>query len=129
MKVHLIQLSTSNYHPAASQPIIDVPRMPFSPGNCSVSIEVVGDTLGVLFNLSLLRVALGGGSEIYFYLYNWRTGRMQFVSTVFSPSLRVRRGSPLACTACLGLMPSRCIGIESVPETADTILIIRRDSH
>ena len=88
IKVHLIQLSTGTSHPAALQPIIDVPRMPFLPGNCSVSIEVVGDTLGVLFNLTRLHHAFGGGTAIRFHLYNWKSGRMLFVSAVFPPSMR-----------------------------------------
>lgn len=102
MKVHLIQLSTGEYHPAAAQPIIDVPRMPFLPGNCSVSIELVGDTLGLLFNLSRFMHGLGAGPAIRFYGYNWRTGRMLFVSAVFylpPPPCGLGR-NVLACASC-----------------------------
>lgn len=82
MRVHLIEISTGEYHSAASQPIIELPHMPFLPGNCSVSIEIVGDTLGILFNLSRLLHGLGAGPAIKFFLYNWKTGKLRFVSVI-----------------------------------------------
>lgn len=80
VKIHLIKMSTGEPHPVASQPVIGVPRMPFLPGNCSVSIEIVGDTLGVLFNLSRFLHGHGAGAAITFLLYNWKTGKLRLVS-------------------------------------------------
>ncbi|KAH9831200.1 uncharacterized protein C8Q71DRAFT_910851 [Rhodofomes roseus] len=85
LKIHLVKLSTGGHHPAASQPVIQVPRMPFLPGNCSVSIEIVGDTLGVLFNLSRFLHGAGMTPIIAFYLYDWKTGKLKSTRTANSP--------------------------------------------
>ncbi|KAH9918964.1 uncharacterized protein B0H18DRAFT_659558 [Fomitopsis serialis] len=60
--------------------------MPFFPGHCSVSIEIVGDTLGVLFNSSRLLNARGDATPaVSFYVYNWKTGKLKFTRTANGP--------------------------------------------
>ncbi|KAF9804393.1 hypothetical protein IEO21_09405 [Rhodonia placenta] len=48
--VHLMKLSSGEYHPAASHGTIHVADIPFAPGYCSVSVEIVGHTMGILLN-------------------------------------------------------------------------------
>ncbi|KAH9939181.1 hypothetical protein B0H21DRAFT_757168 [Amylocystis lapponica] len=72
IEIHLLQLSTGQYHPLASQAVLLVPDLPFIPGRCGVSIEIVGDTLGILFNLGWL---LDAPYRAVFHTFNWKSGK------------------------------------------------------
>ncbi|EMD30834.1 hypothetical protein CERSUDRAFT_127724, partial [Gelatoporia subvermispora B] len=71
----LVQLSTGEYHPAASKPCIAVCEGPFVPGECSLSVEIVGNRLGLLLNFPFTQIE---PCESAFYLIDWRTGHPYF---------------------------------------------------
>ncbi|EMD30259.1 hypothetical protein CERSUDRAFT_101711, partial [Gelatoporia subvermispora B] len=68
-------LSTGEYHPAASKPCIAVCEGPFVPGECSLSVEIVGNRLGLLLNFPFTQIE---PCESAFYLIDWRTGHPYF---------------------------------------------------
>ncbi|OCH87066.1 hypothetical protein OBBRIDRAFT_782191 [Obba rivulosa] len=76
ISIHLVQLSTGEYHPAAAQPCILVSEGSFIPGECVLSIEIVGDTLGILLNFPFLRAVPRSSS---FHIFNWKTGSLRFL--------------------------------------------------
>ncbi|KAI0937664.1 hypothetical protein AcV7_003637 [Taiwanofungus camphoratus] len=72
--LHLLKISTGAYHPAASQPVIHVSDLSIIPGQCGVSIEIVGDTLGILVYLRFLTNTPGSA---IFHTYDWKSGKQK----------------------------------------------------
>ncbi|PCH45032.1 hypothetical protein WOLCODRAFT_145295 [Wolfiporia cocos MD-104 SS10] len=80
--VHLLQLSTGKKHPAVSQPVLHVCDILHGGSHFSVSVEISGDRMGVLFNSS--RILLGffeQNDPTVFHVYNWKTGALLLTRT------------------------------------------------
>lgn len=79
--VHLLKLSTGTRHPLASKPVLRISEVPSTAGLCSISIEIVGNVLGILLNFPIPWAE----QPSEFYVIDWITGDV----------LMVRRLSPL----------------------------------
>ena len=75
--IHLIKHSTGQPHPAAAKPIIHCENTHYLPGNCSIMLEIAGDTMCFLLNNYFPFVA----DPATLAVYNWKTGRLRAVST------------------------------------------------
>jgi hypothetical protein len=91
IQAHLLQLSTSKgsnaqYHPLALQPILPILSHHTRHGRCALSMEIVGAHLALLltFPYSFRPVEK-------LYIFDWRTGKMIFVRSIFHHRHDLRR--------------------------------------
>ncbi|KAL6299410.1 hypothetical protein BKA93DRAFT_829888 [Sparassis latifolia] len=72
--VHLLQIATGECHPRAAHPAIRVSEVPIFAGQCSVSVEIVGDMLAILMNFPYLQ-GVQPQRPGEFHMFDWLTGR------------------------------------------------------
>lgn len=83
--IHLVKHSTGQPHPAAAKSVIPFGNAHYLPGHCGIMLEIVGDTLVFLLNTYPL-FPLIDSDAVILAVYNWKTGKLRAVRTVY-PSL------------------------------------------
>ena len=82
LRIKLLQLSTGNDHPLASQPnLFALEYHVLVPP--SLNIEIVGDKLVVLISFSF--GAWDRRQPVQLFVWNWKTGKLYYVSPLFEP--------------------------------------------
>ena len=75
----LLNISTGQHHVMTTQPVIHVTETTPLQGHCSIMLEIVGDHLALLLTFEGHSQDEIGNHNDTFYLYNWRSGTLEFV--------------------------------------------------
>lgn len=87
----LLNISTGQHHVMTTQPVIHVTETMVLQGHCSVMLEIVGDHLALLLTYEDHPDEIGGTHNDTFYLYDWRSGTLEFVRKKSLESDRIGR--------------------------------------